>query len=311
MRVLLTGASGMLGKHLLAEASLFKDLYMLTPARRLLDLLLPDRIALFLANNQVDVVIHAAARVGGIQANIKDPVGFIYENMMSSFNLIHACFQAGIQRLLFVGSSCMYPKDLLTPLRESQLLSAPLEPTNEGYALAKISAARLCAYFNKQHGTHYKTLIPCNLYGAHDHFDPARSHLVAAVLVKLHRAKVERADCVEIWGDGSARREFLYVADAARFMLECLPRLDQLDDLLNVGASEDHQVRTYYQQGAEVVGFKGDFTYDLSKPVGMKQKLLDSSLAQSLGWRPRVKLRDGLARTYRSFLQGTGACDAL
>jgi GDP-L-fucose synthase len=248
-------------------------------------------------------VIHCAAKVGGIQANINDPVGFLYENLQMNLNVIHGAFKAGIKYLINLGSSCMYPKDYSELLKEEYLLAAPLEPTNEGYALAKLAGAKLCEYCNRQPSTRYTTIIPCNLFGPYDHFDPVSGHLIASALLKLHKAKQNGSSSVEIWGDGTARREFLYVEDLARFIVSSLDRLNNLTDYLNVGYGKDYTVFDYYKMAAEAVGYDVKFIFDPPKPAGMKRKLMDSSLACGIGWKPKTSIPEGMRRAYDFFLQ--------
>lgn len=249
-----------------------------------------------------EVVILTAAKVGGIQANINDPVGFLVENMRISSNVITAALGAGVQHLIYIGSSCMYPKDHEVRLKEEHLLAAPLEPTNEAYALAKISGAKLCEYCSRQYGVDYKTLIPCNLYGPGDRFDPASSHLIAAIIDKIYKAKAKGEDSITIWGDGSARREFLYAEDLADFICDSLGFLDKLPNYLNVGYGKDHTVLEYYSFAAEVLGYDGKFAFDTSKPVGMSAKLLDSGHAYQYGWNPKTAPEDGIRKTYDYYL---------
>lgn len=265
----------------------------------------------FVADQQPEYVIHAAARVGGIQANIADPVGFLVENLDVNTSVIRACLRCGVRNLVYIGSSCMYPRDYKTPLREEYILAAPLEPTNEGYALAKIAGAKLCEYCNRQYGTNYKTLIPCNLYGPGDKFGPDSSHLIAAIIDKIHAAKTAGARTVEIWGDGRARREFLYVDDLAEYVCACLAFLDKLPVYLNVGYGRDYTVLDYYRMAAEVMGFEGEFVFDKSKPIGMTVKLLDSTRARGHGWNPHTTPRDGIARTYEYYLRDVIGCSAV
>ena len=267
-----------------------------------MDLTDSKAVADLLSDRKPDHVVLAAAKVGGIQANISDPVDFLVQNLNIAVNVIHSCLRSGVRNLLYIGSSCMYPRDYKTPLKEEYILAAPLEPTNEGYALAKIVGARLCEYCNRQYATNYKTLIPCNLYGPGDKFGPASSHLVAAVIDKVHRAKLSGERTVVVWGDGAARREFLYVDDLADYVCHCLPRLDELPTYLNVGCGRDYSVLEYYKMAAEVIGFSGRFAFDTSKPTGMHVKLLDSSLAHRHAWCPTTTPREGIEKTYRYYL---------
>ena len=301
MRVLVTGAGGMLGGAVRRAALRRPDLELLTPCRRELDLLDRDAVRSAVTRLQPDGVLHLAARVGGIQANIADPVGFYVENSLINLHVLDAAAGAGVPRLLNVGSSCMYPADVDGLLREDMILSGPLEPTNEGYALAKIGAARHCAYVSRQAGFAYRTVIPCNLYGPGDAFDPERSHLVAAAVKKVVDAKIGGLDSVEVWGDGAARREFLHVDDLAAFLVWALGREADLPELLNVGCGEDRSVNDYYRLAAEAAGWRGRLEHDLSKPVGMRRKLMDVSRAAALGWRPQIALERGLSEVAAAY----------
>jgi GDP-L-fucose synthase len=279
------------------------DVELLAPSHSALDLLSAPEIRSYLRRSKIDLVIHAAAKVGGIQANIDDPAAYLYENALISLNLIHAAVDAGIQDLINLGSSCMYPRDYTNPLREEFLLAAPLEPTNEGYALAKIMSARLCEYFNRQVGCRYRTLIPCNLFGRYDRYDLDRGHLVASILLKLHRARQEGHQSVIAWGDGTARREFLFCEELAEFIVCSIGRTDAFPDYLNLGYGSDFSVAEYYKMAAEVVDFRGEIEFEPNRPVGMKRKLLDSSKANAMGWSPKVSPLDGIRMTYHHFLQ--------
>lgn len=275
------------------------------PGRKELDLTDRAAVAAYLADRSFDLVIHAAARVGGIAANVANPVEFLVDNLEINTNVIDQARRAGVRRLLFLGSSCMYPKDYRNPLVEEDLLAAPLEPTNEGYALSKIAGAKLCQYAAAQNGLAYKTLIPCNLYGPGDNFMPPHSHLVASVLHKLHEATQSGAPSVEIWGDGSARREFLFVDDLARYILGLDgSRMEALPDCLNIGFGQDYSVLEYYQIGASVVGFGGSFRFNLDAPTGMRRKLMSSARAKKLGWKPATGIEAGMTAAY-AYYRGT------
>lgn len=303
VEVLLTGGSGMLGQAIrrLAQAS-GSRWSIAAPTRKELDLTDRSAVGDYLAGQQFDIVIHAAARVGGIAANMANPVDFLVDNIEINTNVIDQARRAGVPHLLFLGSSCMYPKDHRSPLVEEDILAAPLEPTNEGYALSKIAGAKLCQYVSAQIGLAYRTLIPCNLYGPGDHFTPPHSHLVASVLHKLHEAKEQTTDTVEIWGDGSARREFLYVDDLARYILDLEPdRIGQLPAYLNLGFGKDFSVLDYYRIGASVVGYEGSFRFNLDAPTGMRRKLMSSQRAQRHGWRPTTGIEAGMAAAYEYY----------
>ena len=282
-----------------------RGLDVVAPGHGELDLLDAAAVIAFLRKVKPSVVVHAAGRVGGIEANMREPVRFLTENWDMGKNVVLGAREAGIARLINLGSSCMYPKDSPRTLREEDILSGPLEPTNEAYAIAKSAVQRLSAYISSETPAfQYKTLIPCNLYGRYDSFDPKRSHLAAAVIHKLHRAKVEGRDTVDIWGDGTVRREFLYAGDLADAILAAIDRFDSLPVVMNIGAGIDHTVNEYYEAAAEVVGYIGTFTHDLSKPVGMKRKLMDVSRAKAWGWTAGTSLKDGLAQAYEFYLCG-------
>lgn len=300
-RLVLTGASGMVGRNV-QEHPAAAGYTLIAVTRADVDLNDAATTAAFLRDVRPDVVIHAAGRVGGIQANMADPVGFLSENVQIGLNVIRGAQRAGVPRLLNLGSSCMYPRAAPNPLQEDMVLTGELEPTNEGYALAKIVAARLCSYISAQDPAfQYKTLIPCNLYGRHDAFGAARSHLVPSVIRKLHDAVVRGERTVEIWGDGQARREFMFAGDLADCIFHAVERFDSLPGVMNVGVGEDHTVTEYYRAAAEVVGFSGDFSYDRSKPVGMARKLVSVERARAWGWQACTSLREGLARTYEFY----------
>lgn len=300
--ILLTGGNGMVGRNFRAVCEQ-RGIALYAPSRSELDLLDRQATLSALKQRKFDLIIHAAGRVGGIQANIAAPVAFLADNWTMGQNLVLAAREAGVQRLINLGSSCMYPADSPAPLREEEILSGALESTNEGYAIAKCAVARLCQYVHREDpGFHYKTLIPSNLYGPHDNFDPVRSHLVPAIIRKLHKAKISGAETVEIWGTGEARREFLYAGDLAEALVSAIERFDNLPELLNIGTGEDFSVNEHYRVAAEVIGYKGSFTHDLARPTGMKRKLLDISKAREWGFAPRTSLSEGIARTYEYFL---------
>lgn len=304
MRVLLTGGNGMLGTAIRTLAPVHQPSWIIdAPGRKDVDFCDQAQVRDWMAGHKYDLVIHCAARVGGIKANMAQPVEFLAENLLMNTNLIEESRKAGVPNFIFIGSSCMYPRDYKNPLKEEYVLEAPLEPTNEGYALSKISGTKHCEYISRQYGLAYRTLIPCNLYGPGDHFHPEKSHLVAAILMKVHAAKESRSNEVEIWGDGTARREFLYIDDLAEYILGCVDFLKDLPPCLNVGKGHDYTVNEYYEAAARIVGYKGGFTHKLDAPVGMMRKLMDSSIATTaFGWAPSTDLETGLARTYEYYL---------
>lgn len=279
----------------------FQNIEIIAPSREECDLTDLDAVRKMFNAEEFYAVIHAAAKVGGIQANIDDPVGFLAQNNLINNNVILSARDAGVPRMLFLGTSCMYPRDYKNPLKEEYLLAAPLEPTNEAYALSKIVGAKLCQYLSEQAGLSYKTLIPCNLYGIGDHFGEDRSHLIAAAIKKVWSAHQNGNSEVEIWSDGTARREFLFTDDLAQFILDSLDKIDNLPSYLNLGWGSDLTVNEYYEIIAEALGYDGKFNHDLSKPGGMSQKLLDSSKAKAYGWAPAISMQEGIRRTVESF----------
>lgn len=302
MKVFLTGGRGMVGcairDHARAQAH-----DIVAPARTDLDLTDRPAVMAALRAERPDLVIHAAGRVGGIQANIAQPVAFLTDNMDMGLNVVMAARAAGVTRLINLGSSCMYPHDAPNPLREESLGQGALEPTNEGYGLAKLAVARLCAFVAREDpALVYRTLIPCNLYGLHDKFDPKVSHLVPAIIRKIHEARTHGAAEVEVWGDGTARREFMFAGDLADAVWHMAARIDDLPDCLNIGPGHDHSIDDYYAEAAQVIGWDGEFTHDLSRPAGMRQKLLSVERQTALGWAPQTTLAQGIARTYAHFL---------
>jgi GDP-L-fucose synthase len=305
-RLFISGGNGMVGRNVLEHPAIVRwD--VAAPKRHELDLM--DRTATFAFLNRFkpDMVVHCAGKVGGIQANIAEPVTFLLDNVEIGRNVIEGARRASVRCFLNLSSSCIYPRNGVNPLREGSLLTGELEPTNEGYALAKIFALRLCEYIRRETPEFlYKTAIPCNLYGRHDSFSINRSHLVAAVFDKVHRAKIGGLAEVVIWGDGSARREFMLAADLADFVMRAVENFETLPDVMNVGVGIDHSINEYYARVASVVGWKGRFVHDPTKPVGMKQKLLDVSRQTAWGWKPPTPLIEGLESTYKYYVEEFG-----
>lgn len=303
MRILITGSTGMVGRNLLEhpEVNTFE---LLTPKSAELNLLQYESVIEYLNKFKPDMIIHAAGKVGGIQANIQEPVKFLMENMDMGRNVIWAAKNAGILKVLNLGSSCMYPRDASNPLSEDLILKGQLEPTNEGYALAKIMTARLCQYIQSEDSKYqYKTLIPCNLYGRWDKYEPEHSHMIPAVIRKIHESKISGENTLEIWGDGTARREFMYAGDLADCIIKAIKDFDSLPSTLNVGLGHDYTINEYYKIIAEIVGYDGKFVHDLTKPVGMKQKLVDVSRLSTWGWHSTVSLCEGIKETYKYYLE--------
>ena len=302
MRVLLTGSRGMLGSSLLSHLrSSGDDVDIIAPSRTELDLRDSAAVGRFVEETQPNAVIHAAAKVAGIAAKMAAPFDFLMDNLLIDSSVIAAAARLAVPRLLYVGTAAAYPAEYRRPFVESDLLTGALEAPNEGYALAKISAAKLCQYASAQYGVTYRAVLPSNLYGPHDHFGSGDAHLVAACLTKVHRAHVEGLPAVDVWGDGTARREFTYSEDLADWLVSQLDRLDTWPDWLNVGVGQDHSVAEYYEIACDVVGYRGQLRFDRTKPSGVPQRLIDSSQARQLGWRPTTSLRDGMSAAYAAF----------
>lgn len=302
MKILLTGATGMVGKNILEDPR-FQKFEMFAPTRNELNLFNYNDVFNFISNIRPEFIIHCAGRVGGIQANLANPVDFLVENLDINRNVILAAYRANVKKLLNFGSSCMYPRNAPNPLSEDMILTGELEPTNEGYALAKIAAQRLCSYIHKEKPeVQYKTIIPCNLYGRYDKFDVKTSHLIPAVIRKIHEAKEKNLNEVEIWGDGLARREFMFVGDVVDCVVKAINDIDSMPALMNVGTGIDYSVNGYYEAAAEVIGYTGKFNHDLLKPIGMKQKLTAVDKAHFWGWKSQTTLLDGLTKTYHYYL---------
>lgn len=299
--LLVTGGSGMVGRNLRAHPGM-AAWRVLAPSSAQLDLRDADATRRWLARHRPDAVVHAAGVVGGIQANIAQPLRFLAENSAIGVNIVNACLQAGVGVLINLASSCIYPRDLGRDLSEEQIVTGPLEPTNEGYALAKILTLRLCEYAMRENpALHYKTLIPCNLYGPWDSFDPQRSHLVPAIIHKLHQARAAGAAQVQIWGDGTARREFMFAGDLADAVMRALADPAALPALMNIGPGHDHSINDYYRIAADIIGWQGRFVHDLSRPVGMPQKLLSVRRQRDWGWQPKTSLAEGIRATSRFY----------
>ncbi|HVW90146.1 MAG TPA: NAD-dependent epimerase/dehydratase family protein [Gaiellaceae bacterium] len=306
--VLVTGGGGFVGRNLV-RALRDADVDVHAPLRADLDVRNRAAVERYLRTRGIETVVHAAGKVGGIAANQADPVGYYAENALAGIAVVQAADAAGVTRLLNLSSSCVYPRDREL-LAEDDLLTGPLEPTNEGYALAKIAVGKLCEWVSERSDDRfYRTLYPCNLYGPHDHFG-ATAHLVAAALAKTEDARALGAPTIEIWGDGTARREFMHAADLCAAVLHVLPRLEDVPARLNVGPGVDHSVNEYYEAAAATVGWHGRFVHDLDRPVGMQRKLLDVSRMRAIGWEARVTLADGLADTYRWLVESRGAIGA-
>jgi len=299
-RVFVAGHRGMVGGALLRRLAR-ERCTLLTVDRAEVDLRRQADVERWFSANQPQAVFVAAATVGGILANDTRPAEFLYDNLMIAGNVIAAARQAGVEKLLYLGSSCIYPRLAPQPMTEEALLGGPLEPTNQWYALAKIAGLKLCAAYRRQHGADFISAQPTNLYGPGDTYDLAASHVVPALIAKTHRAKLAGASEVEIWGTGAPRREFLHADDLADALVFLMERYSD-ESHVNIGWGEDVSIAELTALIAEVVGFTGRFRYDTTKPDGAPRKLLDVSKLNALGWRPRIPLHQGLADAYRSFL---------
>lgn len=302
-KLFVAGHRGMVGAAVGRAAAPDYDLILRSRAE--LDLMDPAAVDAFFAAERPDAVIHCAARVGGIHANRTFPADFMRENIGVSFNVIDAAHRHNTARLLYLGSSCIYPREAPQPLREEYLLTSPLEQTNEAYALAKIAALKYCSYLRHQHGRVYHSVMPTNLYGTGDNYHPEHSHVIPGLIRRFHEAKVQDAPEVRVWGTGTVRREFLHVDDLAAGLLKVL-NLENPPDIVNIGSGEDVTIRELAEEVKAAVGYEGKLVFDPSMPDGTPRKLLDVSRITATGWRPTIRLREGLARTYADFLTEQG-----
>lgn len=312
-RIFVAGHGGMVGSAIVRNLSKRVDAGLpaeiVTRTRSELDLLDQRAVRKFFTRHEIDEVYLAAAKVGGIHANNAYPADFIHENLVIECNIIGAAHAAGVQKLLFLGSSCIYPKMAAQPMREDALLTGTLEPTNEPYAIAKIAGIKLCESFNRQHGRDYRSVMPTNLYGPFDNFHPENSHVIPALLRRFHEARLSNADEIVVWGSGTPRREFLHVDDMAEASIHVMElpaqtwqeKVDPMLSHINVGTGEDCTIRELAETIQRVTGFRGRIVFDPTKPDGTPRKLLDVSRLAALGWRARIGLENGLADTYRWF----------
>src|SRR5213595_3661858 len=300
-KIFVAGHRGMVGSAIVRrlESDGFNNL--LTRDHSQLDLANESAVAKFFAEKQPTIVIVAAAKVGGIKANDDFPVEFLLENFQIQNNVIHSAYESGVRKLLFLGSFCIYPKFAPQPIPETALLSGPMEPTNEAYAIAKIAGVKLCQAFSREYGANFISAMPTNLYGPNDNFDLETSHVLAALLRKAHEAKSRNEKKLIVWGTGEPRREFLHVDDLAAACLLLLEKYDSAE-IINVGCGEEISIRELAELICEVVGFDGHLAWDVTKPDGTPRKLLDVSKLRALGWKPSIPLRDGIARTYNWFV---------
>ena len=305
MKVFLSGGRGMLGGHIKRELEI-EGHFVIAPTSSELDLRNSEATRDYLNKVAPDAVIHAAAVVGGIQANIEGGGRFLTENLEIDHSVIFNAKELEIENFIYIGSSCMYPANRQEPLQLQDLLSGPLEPTNASYALAKISGAKAVEAFDSSSGLNWKTFIASNLYGPGDHFEPRRSHLLAAIIAKVEEAKRMNYSEIVMWGDGQVKREFTYVEDFARWVAVSVTSLEKFPSMLNVGYGVDYSVRQFYEMSMEILGYQGKLTADTSKPNGNLRKLMDSTMARDLGWAPSTNIQDGILKTYKWYLEQNG-----
>ncbi len=302
MKILLTGSRGMVGRNIIEHFSAHNHV-ILSPTSAELNLLDVESVQNYICANKPDMIIHAAGIVGGIQAYMAQPVKFLVDNMQMGLNILMSAKACSVKKFMNLGSSCMYPRDAKNPLSEELILKGELEPTNEGYAIAKVASTRLCEYINREDESYlYKTVIPCNLYGKYDKFDPEHSHMIPAVIRKINNAKDQNLKFIDIWGDGLARREFMYAADFSDFVYYAIDHFELMPQNINVGLGYDHTINEYNQEIASVIGYQGGFTHDLSRPTGMQQKLINDTRLKAFGWHPKTTLKQGIKKTYDYFL---------
>lgn len=301
-RVWVAGQTGMVGSTVCRALKSQKCEIISSPVRTAFDLRNQEMTRKWVKKSDIDVVVLAAARVGGIEANRSSPADFLYDNLMIQNNVIHAAYECGVEKLLFLGSSCIYPKEAQNPISEEALLSGSLESTNEAYAVAKIAGIKLCQSYRHQYGCDFISAMPCNLYGPGDRYDLEHSHVIPALIMKAHAAKESGGETLIVWGSGKPRREFLYVDDLAEALVFLLKHYSS-EKIINVGAGSDLSIEVLAQKIADVIGFKGKLVFDQSRPDGVFQKLMDSRRIYKAGWQPRTSLEEGLRAAYEWYLK--------
>ncbi len=308
--IYISGHNGMVGSAIFTQLKNSGYSNLLTRSKSELDLLDQYSVEAFFRKFKPKYVILAAAKVGGILSNRDNPGQFIYENLMIQNNVIHSAKEHGVDKLLFLGSSCIYPKNAKQPLKEEYLLGGPLEPTNEPYAIAKIAGIKMCESYYRQYGCNFISVMPTNLFGENDNFDLKTSHVLPALMRKIHEAKISNLDTVEVWGSGNVRREFLHVEDMASACLSIMQRIDaenlyedQHISQINIGSGQDITIKQLADLIKNIIGYQGKFVFDISKPDGTYQKLLDVTSLSKIGWAPKYSLREGIAKTYNWYMQ--------
>lgn len=301
--IFIAGCSGLVGSNIAARLSGEGFTHIIAPTSKRLDLTHQVAVMDYFKTHRPDYVFLCAAKVGGIYANSTYPAEFIYQNLAIETNIIHAAFTFSVKKLLFLGSSCIYPKHCPQPMREVDLLSGPLEPTNDAYAIAKIAGIKMCQAYNFQYGTNFIACMPTNLYGRNDNYDRLHAHVLPALIRKVHEAKEGKTPAFVVWGSGSPLREFLYAGDLAEACVFLMEHY-QGSDIVNIGSGEEVSIAALAETICGVVGFDGDLVFDASKPDGTPRKLLDSSKINAMGWQPKVRLKDGIRIAYEDFLTG-------
>ena len=312
-KIYIAGHRGMVGSAIvkLLQARLDGDMQLITRTHDELDLINQRQVSDFIAREKPDQIYLAAAKVGGIHANNTYPADFIYQNLMIQANIINAAHQNNIQKLLFLGSSCIYPKDVKQPMPEEALLTNTLEPTNEPYAIAKIAGIKLCESYNRQYDRDYRSVMPTNLYGPGDNYHSENSHVIPALIRRFHKAKSDNTSVVTIWGSGKPRREFLYVNDMATACVHIMNlnktiyqhQIKPMLSHINIGTGQDLTIRKLANTIAKVTGYKGKIQFDNTKPDGPKRKLMDSTRLNNLGWQPKINLEQGLKQAYKNYCE--------
>ena len=296
LKIFIAGHKGMVGSALVRHLKT-KKVEIITRSRSELDFLNQHEVQRFFKNQKIDQVYLAAAKVGGIHANNTFPAEFIYENLMIQTNIIHSSFLGGVKKLLFLGSSCIYPKNANQPMKEEELLTGKLEPTNEPYAIAKIAGIKLCQSIKNQYKRNYFSIMPCNMYGPGDNFDLRSSHVLPAILKKIHTAKLNHSSKVILWGNGTPKREFLHVDDFSDAVLKIINKIKN-KNIINVGSGKEISIRELSYLIKKIVGFDGKIIFDSKMPNGVNRKVLDISILESIGWKPKIKLEHGISRLY-------------
>lgn len=305
IKIYIAGHKGLVGSAIVRRLKKAGYNNLIHKTLKELDLVNQREVDNIFCKERPEWVFLAAAKVGGIMANIKNPSEFLYENLMIECNTINSAYKYGVEKLLFLGSSCIYPRDCKQPMQENYLLTGKLEPTNEGYALAKIAGIKLCEYYNKQYNKNFISLVPSNVYGIGDNFDLNNSHVMAALIRKFHKAKVRKLPIIKIWGTGKAKREFLYVDDLADACLYFMENYNakELASFVNIGTGEDITIKKLVELIRGIEGYEGEIIWDTSKPDGMPRKVVDTTVSYKLGWKAKISLDEGIKRTYMWFLK--------